>query len=138
MSDEYEVGYGKPPKHSQFKPGQSGNPKGRSKKTRNFKTDLQEELNTPVTVTEGGHSMTISRQQALIKRTVEKALKGDLRVIQMLAHWVSIYLADDPENLPAFPLDDDDQAILERYGLARKTAENEDVDENSAGGSGNG
>ena len=38
------VGYKRPPKHTQFKPGQSGNPRGRGKNTRNFKTDLVEEL----------------------------------------------------------------------------------------------
>ncbi len=40
----YDVGYRKPPKHTRFKPGQSGNPRGRPKGTKNLKTDLIEEL----------------------------------------------------------------------------------------------
>ena len=42
--DEYDVGYKKPPKRTQFKPGQSGNPRGRPKGTKNLKTDLAEAL----------------------------------------------------------------------------------------------
>lgn len=122
MSDDtndYEVGYAKPPKHSQFKPGQSGNPKGRPKRVRNFKTDLQEELQARITVSEGGKPLTISRQQAVIKRTMEKALQGDLRAVQMLAQWVGTYLVDDPEALTAEPLTAEDLALLARYGLDR-------------------
>ena len=32
----YEVGYGRPPQHTQFRPGQSGNPAGRRKGVRNL------------------------------------------------------------------------------------------------------
>ncbi len=121
MAEEnYEVGYGKPPKHTRFKPGQSGNPQGRPPKTRNFKTDLLEELSGQITVTEGGKSKTISRQQAMIKRTIEKALKGDLRAIQMLSQWVAMRAPDDPDTLATLPLDEADLALLERHGLNRE------------------
>ena len=43
-NDTNPVGYKQPPKHTQFKPGQSGNPKGRPKGTQNLATDLAEEL----------------------------------------------------------------------------------------------
>ena len=44
MADDEKVGYRRPPKKSRFKPGQSGNPKGRPKGTKNLKRDLIEEL----------------------------------------------------------------------------------------------
>ena len=53
---EYEVGHRKPPKHTQFKRGQSGNPKGRPKESRNFSTDLKDTLKEPVRVTRDGQA----------------------------------------------------------------------------------
>ncbi len=61
MADEYAVGYGKPPKGSRFKKGRSGNPKGRPKTHRNFKTDFTTALKAPVRVTEDGKARTISK-----------------------------------------------------------------------------
>ena len=59
----YEVGYGKPPTHSQFRPGQSGNPAGRRKGVRNLKTDVKRTLEMPVKVKEGGRTRTRSTQE---------------------------------------------------------------------------
>jgi hypothetical protein len=60
--DSYSVGYGKPPTHSQFRPGQSGNPAGRRKGVRNLMTDVKRTLKVPVSVKEGGRSRKISTQ----------------------------------------------------------------------------
>ena len=65
-SDDYDVGYGKPPVHSRFKPGQSGNSKGRPKGVRNFKTDVQATLKAPVKVTRGGKPRNVSTQAAML------------------------------------------------------------------------
>ena len=78
-SDDYDVGYGKPPVHSRFKPGQSGNSKGRPKGVRNFKTDVQATLKAPVRVTRGGKPRNVSTQAAMLLRLREKALGGDNR-----------------------------------------------------------
>mgnify|MGYP001829128696 CR=1 FL=1 len=125
-NEDYEIGYGKPPKHTRFKPGQSGNPKGRPKKTRNFKTDLQEELQAPITITESGQTKVISRQQAVIKRTLEKALQSDLRAAQMLVQWVGNHLMEEPDLLADQPLAAEDLALLERNGLSREVVEGGD------------
>ena len=49
-----EVGYGKPPKEHQFKPGRSGNLKGRPKSKKSGLTDISKLLNEPVKVKAGG------------------------------------------------------------------------------------
>ena len=56
----YRVGYGKPPKATQFKRGRSGNPKGRPKGSRKLASDLADELEEKITVREEGRSRRIS------------------------------------------------------------------------------
>jgi Family of unknown function (DUF5681) len=81
---DYEVGYGKPPCHTRFSKGQSGNPKGRERGSQNLSTLLREALNEPVVVTEDGGRRKISKRQAFIKQLVNQALKGDLRAARLL------------------------------------------------------
>lgn len=84
MSREYEVGYGKPPKHSRFEKGKSGNPGGRPKGTKNLRTDLIEELSERISVREGDRPITISKQRAYLKALVARSLKGDARAAATL------------------------------------------------------
>lgn len=76
---DYEVGYRRPPLHGRFKPGQSGNPKGRPKGSRNLATLLQAELRRPVSVTEGGRTRRVPKAVAMAATQINKALKGDTR-----------------------------------------------------------
>ncbi len=78
-NSDYNVGYKKPPRRTQFKPGQSGNPRGRPKGTKNLKTDLMEELSEKINVREGDRSQKVSKQRAVVKTLVAHTLKGDAR-----------------------------------------------------------
>lgn len=78
---DYEVGYGKPPTHSQFRKGQSGNPKGRPKNARGVLASVKRELDSKITVREGGRQVTISKAEAMAKRLVANALQGDPKVM---------------------------------------------------------
>ncbi len=80
----YEVGFGKPPRSNQFKPGESGNPAGRPRGAKNFATALEDELRAPVTVTENGRRKRISKGQVIAKHIVNKAASGDLKAIPLL------------------------------------------------------
>lgn len=80
----YEIGYRRPPKSTQFKPGNSGNPKGRPKGSKNFITLLEKELDQPVIVNENGRKKKLSRRQAMAKRIVADALQGDRKAIFLL------------------------------------------------------
>ena len=115
MSDDYEVGYGKPPKNMQFKPGESGNPKGRPKGTKNLATDLSEELAEKIIVNEGGRQLKISKQRAMIKSLLAKALKGDTRAASVLLKLLIDAEQATTRNAVADALSEDDQAILASF-----------------------
>ena len=82
--DDYTVGYGRPPAHSQFKPGQSGNPHGRPKGAANLTTLIAKAMNEKVVVQEGGRRRTITKAEAAAKQLTNKAASGDLRAIREL------------------------------------------------------
>jgi hypothetical protein len=69
------VGFGKPPEHTKFKKGHSGNPAGRPKGSRNLKTLINRELNTTITIEQTGKKRKISRKEALVKSLVNDALR---------------------------------------------------------------
>jgi Family of unknown function (DUF5681) len=78
------VGYRRPPKHSQFAKGRSGNPNGRPKGVRNFATVIEAELNTKIPITENGKRKSISKREAVAKQLVNKAASGDTKAIPLL------------------------------------------------------
>ena len=81
---DYAVGYGKPPRHTQFTKGQSGNPRGRARGAKNLKTLLIETLNELVVVAENGRRRTINKRHAFIKQIVNHAVKGNWRAAKLL------------------------------------------------------
>jgi hypothetical protein len=74
-----EVGYKRPPAHSRFKPGQSGNPSGRAKGSKNLKTLLDQILKEEVSLREGSEVRKVSKAEAILRSVVLGALKGDVR-----------------------------------------------------------
>jgi len=79
-----KVGYGCPPVHSQFKPGQSGNPSGRAKGGQNLKTLFNKILSEEVSLREGAGVKKVSKAEAVLRGVVLGALKGDPRSMAML------------------------------------------------------
>ena len=125
MTDEYEVGYRKPPRHTRFRKGQSGNPRGRPKRVRNLKTELEEELRETITVREGGTRKAVSKQRAMLKSLTAKAMQGDLKATGLIVDMVYRLCHDGgPEEDEA--LADADALIIERYGeRIRHTAQHQ-------------
>lgn len=78
------VGYKRPPVHSRFKPGQSGNPSGRAKGCQNFKSLFHKILKEQVSLREGGDLRKVSKAEAIMRSLVVGALKGDSRSLATL------------------------------------------------------
>jgi hypothetical protein len=107
------VGYGRPPKKSRFKPGQSGNLRGRRKGSTNFATDLARALKAPVVIHDRGKARKVTTQAALCMRVREKALNGDARAMALLIHLAQT--SSDP-NADIGSVDSaTDQAMLRDY-----------------------
>jgi hypothetical protein len=116
---DYEVGFGKPPKTTRFKPGQSGNPRGRSKGSKNFKTQLIEELTMKVRVVENGQALVMTKLEAAIKTLMNKVLAGDMRATRMLFELVGKHDTENDENIghDVLPLSEEDE---EAYSLLKE------------------
>lgn len=79
--EPYFVTRGKPPRETQFKPGQSGNPKGRPKGSREITTLIEQELDRTIEVTLQGRSVKLTRREVIVRRIIDKALQGDPKAI---------------------------------------------------------
>ena len=114
MSKKGKGGFGDPSEHSQFKKGESGNPKGRPKGSKNFSTDVKEALQTPVRVNSGGRSGTVSTQEATLMRLREKALKGDARALDRMIELARTY-NDEETAEAADKLSQTDAEVMKAY-----------------------
>lgn len=104
----YEVGYGRPPMHSRFKTGMSGNLRGRPRRSKQIEHLIQKELDEKIVIKEGGRDRTITKREAIIKQFVNRAIKGDSKPLQMML----THLEKNREVEPFTPTEADDAALL--------------------------
>ena len=120
----YEVGYGKPPKHTRYKPGQSGNPKGRPKAAKGLHTLVRENLTQKVSVRTPAGEKKISRIEAVLHKAVEQAMKGNPRAI---AELLKLYGNAVPEQNAEAAVGDGHENDLTASDLAILSALREDL-----------
>src|SRR5216684_5885090 len=87
---DYDVGYKKPPAHTRFQKGKSGNPRGRPKGSSNHLTVLRRVLDQKVTVTEDGKRRKITKIEAAMTQLLNKAALGDSRATQAMLKVVAL------------------------------------------------
>jgi hypothetical protein len=108
-----KVGRGNPPKHTQFRKGTSGNPKGRPKGSKNLTTYLMEAARDQVTATVGGRTRKISKIQATAMQLATKAASGDQVAIGKFLDWMDEIETRAAAAKPSqFPLSAPDIEVL--------------------------
>ena len=117
MSDagdrDYPVGYGKPPPHTRFRAGRSGNPQGRPKNARNSATIVREALTAKVKLTENGRTRSMSKLEVSMAQLANKAAAGDLKAIAMVIALYRDVEAQGASRTHEKPLDGADREILD-------------------------
>ena len=109
---DYEVGYGRPPRHTRFEPGRSGNPRGRPGGSKNLSSLLSEALNEPVIVVENGRRRKITKRRAIIKQLVNGSAKGDWRGTKILLDIIQDIERRTEPNPPETSFDPADEKVL--------------------------
>jgi len=112
---DYEVGYGKPPRHTRFKKGQSGNPRGRPSGSKNLATVLSEALSELVIVAENGGRRKITKRQAIITQLVNQSAKADWRATKILLDILqAIESRSEPALAETSSFSEADEKVLEQ------------------------
>jgi hypothetical protein len=97
-TSKYEVGYGKPPAQTQFKPGQSGNPRGRPQGARNkrpalneerLKSIILEEAYRAIRINDGDRQIKVPMAQAIVRAVAVNAVKGQQRAQRLFTELLS-------------------------------------------------
>ena len=111
---DYEVGYGKPPRHTRFKRGQSGNPRGRPRESKNLPTLLTEALNERVLVAEDEGRRKITKREAIITQLVNRSAKADLRAMKILLDIIQDIERRTEPTSPQTPFGLADEKVIEQ------------------------
>jgi hypothetical protein len=110
---DYAVGFGRPPAQTRFKPGQSGNPKGRPVGRSNAKTTIARVINETIPVREGQKTRNMTKLEAMFQAHTMKAVKGDARSAGIILGFAKqMGLLTDTESETGAALPEQDAAIL--------------------------
>ena len=112
------IGYRRPPKHSRFKPGKSGNPRGRPKGGKSVGDIVTIVMSRKVSVTENGATRRVSAIEAIFHRLRSEALRGDKAALKILLPLLERYAEAGEGALGAKELMAEDLEVLARYAKA--------------------
>lgn len=119
---DYKVGYRKPPEHTRFKPGVSGNPKGKPRKNKTLQEEVQQVFNTKVPVTVNGKKTYVTKRQLFLEQIVNAAINKNPTMSRLAMPLLK--LADDVPEFEVLP--EDEKALAELLsGLDEDGGEND-------------
>ena len=109
------VGYGKPPVAGRFKPGRSGNPKGRPKGSKNLKSIVQREFDKKISMREGEKTRELTKREAIVTTTINRGLQKGGKDGDTALRLMALVDQEATEGSVEAPLTADDQEILAAY-----------------------
>ena len=116
--DDYQVGYGNPPKDTMFARGRSGNPKGRPKGSKSVASILHAVTRELIHVTENGKRKNVTKMEALLRQLMTKAMSGDIRAMKEILFWDRTFESSALQAVLENP-DREKDAIVMRRMLTR-------------------
>ena len=120
----YEVGFGKPPKATRFKKGQSGNPAGKKKGKRSVRTQVEKFFRTPISVTEAGQQRELLPEVVAMKKLFNKVASGDVQAMRLFFTLRREYGGLDPAKFEHAEVDFSEAArLFDRLASASDEAE---------------
>ena len=111
---DYEIGFRRPPKATQFKKGESGNLKGRPKGSKNFASHAKALLARKTTITENGRTRRITLAEAVLMKLISRAMANDMSAMRMTLGLIQVSQPEAPPVESVFDTDAD-RALLLSY-----------------------
>jgi hypothetical protein len=112
---DYEVGYRRPPKATQFAVGNKANPAGRPKGSRSVGAVLQDIMRQKIVVTENGKTRRIATLEIILRRLANEAMRSDPAAVKLLISLVDRYAESAEVGSRLIDLLAEDKVILARY-----------------------
>lgn len=115
----HAVGYGRPPKTHQFKPGKSGNPNGRPKGAPTFQTTISREMARMVPIKTNDGVIRVTKREAMVRKLIHRALEGDMQAMRLalqLQATAELQVIGEDSNSPDAPTIDvaSDEEMIRR------------------------
>ena len=127
--DLYEVGYGKPPRETQFKRGKSGNPKGRPKGSKNLTSIVLAESRREVQINGPRGSRKVTKLEATVMQLGNKSAQGDIRASRDFIALIKASEEAEASNDGTQALTELDRSVLENIRRRMLTAAGKEFDE---------
>ena len=121
-TDDYTVGYSRPPLNTRFEKGKSGNPKGRGKKSAASSIPLREILEEHQFVQVSGRKVKMSKGEILVRKLLERALQGEPRSTKMLLEFMAKEGMIERATLPAFDFAGAKKELARKFEAITKEA----------------